>query len=271
MRITVAAVLVVGVALLVAAASLVATLRGFLTEEVANAARLRATELAAAVPSGAVAGRLLVDDPEDEFVQVLGSSGEVVASTANITGLPTIVSPAPDDAVVIVGPVGTFPLVAAAAEGGTPQNRFTVVVALSLEPVTEATALVTRLLLVGASVLLALIALISWVLVGRALAPVEAIRREVDGISTAQLHRRVPDPGTDDEVSRLARTMNRMLDRVERGHQRQRQFVSDASHELRTPSRSSASTRRSRSPTPTGRRPPNSPPPCSPRTCGCTG
>ena len=49
------------------------------------------------------------------------------------------------------------------------------------------------------------------------------------------MHRRVPEPDTDDEVGRLARTMNAMLDRLETSSQKQRQFVSDASHELRSP------------------------------------
>jgi len=71
--------------------------------------------------------------------------------------------------------------------------------------------------------------------VGRALAPVEAIRAEVDAISATALHRRVPDPPADDEIGRLARTMNRMLERLERAQARQRRLVSDASHELRSP------------------------------------
>jgi signal transduction histidine kinase len=61
------------------------------------------------------------------------------------------------------------------------------------------------------------------------------MRREVDTISAGALHRRVPVPGTGDETARLATTMNRMLDRLEQAQQRQRRFVSDASHELRSP------------------------------------
>jgi len=79
------------------------------------------------------------------------------------------------------------------------------------------------------------VVLTTWVVVGRALGPVEAIRTEVDGISAAELHRRVPDPPGSDEIARLARTMNRMLGRLERAQVRQRRFVSDASHELRSP------------------------------------
>ena len=75
--------------------------------------------------------------------------------------------------------------------------------------------MVTRLLIIGLPVLLVVVALTTWFTVGRALAPVEAIRREVDEISAAQLHRRVPQPKADDEIGRLAATMNRMLARLE--------------------------------------------------------
>ncbi len=83
--------------------------------------------------------------------------------------------------------------------------------------------------------LLVVVALTTWFAVGRALAPVEAIRREVDAISGAELHRRVPQPKFDDEIGRLAATMNRMLVRLEDSRNSQRRFISDASHELRSP------------------------------------
>jgi signal transduction histidine kinase len=84
-------------------------------------------------------------------------------------------------------------------------------------------------------VLVALLALITWLVVGRVLHGVEAIRARVAQIGAGDLHQRVPDPGTGDEVGRLAATMNRMLDRLQRSSDRQRRFVSDASHELRSP------------------------------------
>jgi signal transduction histidine kinase len=70
---------------------------------------------------------------------------------------------------------------------------------------------------------------------GRALAPVEAVRAEVSGMRGADLHKRVPVRDKDDEISRLARTMNALLERVEQATNRQREFVADASHELRGP------------------------------------
>ena len=83
--------------------------------------------------------------------------------------------------------------------------------------------------------LIALVGFAVWYLAGRALRPVEAIRAEAEEITGTTIHRRVPEPATDDEVGRLARTMNAMLDRLEESSQRQRRFVSDASHELRSP------------------------------------
>jgi signal transduction histidine kinase len=67
------------------------------------------------------------------------------------------------------------------------------------------------------------------------LAPVEVIRTTVEGISAADLGGRVPVPATGDEVARLGVTMNHMLDRLQQAQVRQRRFVSDASHELRSP------------------------------------
>ncbi len=84
-----------------------------------------------------------------------------------------------------------------------------------------------------AVVLLAGIA--TWLLTGRALRPVQAITSRVEQISGGTLHGRVPEPGTHDEIGTLAATMNQMLGRLEASDRAQRQFVSDASHELRTP------------------------------------
>lgn len=94
---------------------------------------------------------------------------------------------------------------------------------------------VRRSLLLGLPAVVGLVGLSTWWLVGRALRPVEAIRAEAESIGGSTIHRRVPEPPTDDEIGRLARTMNSMLDRLGRSARRQRQFVSDASHELRSP------------------------------------
>jgi signal transduction histidine kinase len=64
---------------------------------------------------------------------------------------------------------------------------------------------------------------------------VDAIRARVADISTSDLAERVPVPNNFDEIAALAVTMNEMLARIEAGHEAQRRFVGDASHELRSP------------------------------------
>jgi signal transduction histidine kinase len=117
----------------------------------------------------------------------------------------------------------------------TAAGNVTVVAQRSLAEVDSTTEKLTRIMWFAVPALVLLVALATWYLAGRALRPVEAIRLEAESITGSTIHRRVPEPDTDDEVGRLARTMNAMLGRLERSSQRQRQFASDASHELRSP------------------------------------
>lgn len=80
-----------------------------------------------------------------------------------------------------------------------------------------------------------LTAVLASLLAQRALRPVERMREEAQAVTETSLSRRVPEPATNDEIGRLARTFNGMLARLEAAQSRQRQFVSDASHELRSP------------------------------------
>jgi signal transduction histidine kinase len=105
----------------------------------------------------------------------------------------------------------------------------------SLESVREATASLRSVLRVGVPLVWLLLVAASWVLVGRALSRLDRIRTEVDAITETELDRRVGSTGRDDEVGRLAATMNRMLERLDLAGQRQRQFVADVSHDLRSP------------------------------------
>lgn len=111
----------------------------------------------------------------------------------------------------------------------------TLVVGAPMEDADAAVRTVTVLLVVAVPVVVALMSLVTWFVVGRALRPVDRMRREVDAVEGTNLHARVDEPGSGDEVDRLATTMNRMLGRLEASQQAQRQFVSDASHELRSP------------------------------------
>lgn len=105
----------------------------------------------------------------------------------------------------------------------------------SLQPAEEALRTLQNLLLPGVPALLVLVAVLTWLAVGRALAPVSAIRAEMADITASDLHRRVPVPRSRDEIARLAETMNRTLDRLEVAVSRHKRFVADAAHELRSP------------------------------------
>jgi signal transduction histidine kinase len=91
-------------------------------------------------------------------------------------------------------------------------------------------------MLAGLPVLLLVVGGVTWLVTRRALTPVEGIRREMAAITASEdLSKRVPEPAANDEVARLARTTNETLTALEASVERQRRFVADASHELRSP------------------------------------
>jgi signal transduction histidine kinase len=221
--------------LLVGAVALVASLREVLTTEVRTAAELRAERAVTALDAGAEPASVVVTDDDDVVIQVLDVDGTVVAASSNATGLPPVADLEAGGEAEITVPFDDDRLLAVSRAAGDPGGPYTVLYAHTLEPVGESVRAMTLLLSVGLPLLLAVVGVTTWWMVGRALAPVDAVRREVDTISASQLHRRVPEPGSSDEVARLTATMNRMLDRLEQARDRQRRLVSDASHELRSP------------------------------------
>lgn len=104
-----------------------------------------------------------------------------------------------------------------------------------LADVVRSTATLQRVLAIGVPALVALLTLAAWWLIGRALRPVRVMTQSAAGIAEATAHDRLAVPPTSDEIGELARTLNGMLDRLADAARRQREFVSDASHELRSP------------------------------------
>jgi signal transduction histidine kinase len=238
-RTTVVAVALVAVVLAVGAWVLVRTLDREVTASTDQLSRTRVDALLAQVADGSLPAVLTQLD-DDSVAQVFGVDGTVMAASRNITGRPAITAPADTGRPVLRAFDGpddqeTETYRAWVASTPTAGGEVTAVVGTSLERVHETSARLRTLLLVGVPVAVALLGVIVWLLLGRALGRLDRIRAEVDAIGPNQLARRIDVTGPDDEVGRLASTMNRMLTRVDSAVSRQRQLVADVSHDLQTP------------------------------------
>src|SRR5438552_1748587 len=119
--------------------------------------------------------------------------------------------------------------------GGPPDDPQTVVVARPLSTVHESIAVVRDALLIPYPLIILVLVLLARRVVGAALRPVEELRVGAERIRGEGRTDRLPVPRTEDEIHRLAVTLNDMLDRLAAARARQRAFVADAAHELRSP------------------------------------
>ncbi len=236
-RVTVAAVLAVACALGVSAAVVEVTLQHDRHNVLIATARVQAQEVVA-LNEDLRPPVALPPTPglQSGLIQVL-RDGQVVAVSRSLRRDPPLWSPGDPliqyDPDAVVGSAHDVRVVAVPVTIGKDQG--TVVVVASLDQYDKSVGSVQRLLEIGLPILLAVVGLICWMMVGRALRRIEILRREVAEVAVRPGERRVADPLTDDEVGRLARTLNSMLDRLEASSARERRFVADASHELRSP------------------------------------
>jgi len=244
-RTTLLATAVVAVALAVGSVGLVATVTRALSGSDDDVARARATVLAAELAAGSLP-REVAGLGDDSLAQVVAADGRVLASSPNLTGRPAVSDVRPSGSAPEVRTLRDLPDEEGEDEdedyrvwmlaAHTPEGEDAVVyVGPSLESAQEAGSQLVGGLLLGVPLLVVLLAAALWLIVGRALRPVEAIRRRVATLGAADLDQRVPVPDTRDEVARLAETMNAMLARLEEADTRQREFVADASHDLQSP------------------------------------
>ena len=248
-RATIVAVIVVGVALAAGTYGLLALTSNRIESSIRDAAIARADSLGALIAAGALEDPLPGLDPE-LFAQVVDASGAVVASDRAISGIPAVatipVLPGEQRVVTLDDILEGYEDEAAGLEDQGPyavvalgvtllQGPGTVVVAASLEDAAEARNAVLPLLGVGLPLLLIVVGVTVWLLTGRALRPVKEMSAEADRISALALDRRLPLPAAVDELHHLATTLNDMLERLEASSVKQRRFVADASHELKSP------------------------------------
>lgn len=176
-------------------------------------------------------------------IQVIGPKGGIVAASAGADRLVPALA-AGDLAAARTG--GRFtvggervsldgPVRVVAERAHTPAGDETVLVALSARGVQESVGIVRTTLLVAFPLLVGVLAVVAWRVVGWTLRPVEQLRRGADEITGSRSDGRLPVPTGNDEVHRLAVTLNDMLARLDAARLRQRAFVADAAHELRSP------------------------------------
>ncbi|WP_246609643.1 sensor histidine kinase [Nonomuraea rhizosphaerae] len=248
LRATVAATLVVAVALGVAALVLVTVLRGSLVSAADEEAARKAV---AAVPyaqtidlttagTGTGTGgswRTTTALPGGEAQPGLAQRSDTLA--IRTSGTVRLV-----DSDVMVTAVGATPTTEGWPEGSFAVAGMTVATSAgpgvvwaraSLAGADEALRTLNSALLPGVPALLLVVAGMTWISVGRALKPVAAIRAKVADITARDLHQRVPVPRSGDEIADLATTVNGTLDRLETAVETHKRFVADAAHELRSP------------------------------------
>ncbi|GAA0337990.1 HAMP domain-containing sensor histidine kinase [Streptomyces blastmyceticus] len=243
-RAAAAAALAMALVLGVGGSWLYAVLRTNLLDTTNGRTELAAREVAAQADAGGLPALLAAPRAGVDVVLVLDGDGTVVATTRPSAGPLAAefraLRPPPGQDVAsrilpgsgaVGGERGDVVVVRTSAGG-----RETYVYALTvLNDVDGATHAIALGLLAGSPPLIALAAAIAWAVTGLALRPVTTIRTELAAVTPSGLDRRVPEPAGGDEVALLARTVNATLDRLEQAVGRQRQFVADASHELRNP------------------------------------
>jgi signal transduction histidine kinase len=235
-RITAIATLAVAVVLLVGGVALVLLQRNRLIQSLDETLAQRADDIVTLIETGPLP-QVLAAGADEGFAQLVASDGEVLAFTPSLTADEPLPIDVPADSGDIVQTIEVpqvdddlFRVLTRSIPG-----TGTLHVGTTYDVVAESTVALVGALAWIIPLLVFAIGGVVWWLVGGTLRPVEEIRAEVAEIGATDLGRRVPRPGTEDEIDRLAETMNEMLGRLETSVERQQRFVADASHELRSP------------------------------------
>ena len=237
------AVVVVVIAMLVGGTGLVFALQASLEQSVEATGRARAAEVVARITTNGVQETVTTlgdQSRTDAVTLVLASRGNVIGSSRRTATVPLSAQrprigayTSVEQDIDILDEGGEWKVVTTALTSA--EQTYYVQVAVPIRIQRDTVQTVVVLLLAATPLLLAAVAVAVWVLVGRALRSVEQIRTTVAEIDARALTARLEVPPTRDEIASLAQTMNAMLDRLQDSDRAQRAFVSDASHELRSP------------------------------------
>lgn len=240
MHLTVIASGALFVALVAGAFALTTVLSRTRIDALETVVRDRVTTVAALAEDDRLPDALPVGEP-GEIAQLLDADGGVVATSPNASRtLPVVpLDEVPTGHGIVVDSTSASAYDDEALIAAMPTTYLgepvTVVATVPLAEVQSVLdALRLGLVLVVPLLTLAL-GVVVWLILGRALRPVEELRRGAALVASTGGPGSLPVPKRDDELGALARTLNSMLDRLEAGAARQRAFVADAAHELRSP------------------------------------
>ena len=196
-------------------------------------------QLANLRPMAADNDLMLAGGEPDTAEQVIAPDGQVLATSSNLTGQTALTPSELDIArrgqlVVDHSRLGNLDGPVRVAAGPAPGGRV-VVAAQSLADRDSAVADLRNELATSFPIVLLAAALGAYLLAAAGLRPVERMRARAAGISATDAHARLPVPSARDEIHHLGTTFNELLQRLQDALERERQFVSDAGHELRTP------------------------------------
>jgi signal transduction histidine kinase len=236
LRTSLAAALIVGATLGVSCVALMTHLRHNVVANAQATASVRANDAATLLTDGHLPRRWSVPDDKNSFVQVV-QAGKLIAATSNLHSQPVVLGGSGSDVRTIsdVAVDQDAPFRVLEIPVTKDGVRYSVVAGSSMDEGEDNLGVTRRSLALAVPAVVLLVAALTWLAAGRALRPVEMMRAEVEHITSRGLDRRVPSPSGTGEIARLARTMNAMLARVENSVASQRNFVADASHELRNP------------------------------------
>jgi signal transduction histidine kinase len=237
------AVGVTGVAVALALGSLVlyAVLTFTVNRTVDDGAYASAQAVAAMVSENTVPNPLPVSG--SQVVQVVDRSGAVVSASITADRLTPLLRPS-ELAKALTGEQISIPgarvgltgtMRAIAVQAGPPSASSSIIVAVPINDVEQSQRVLRMTLLLAYCPLVVVMALIAWRVIGSTLRPVETLRSGAARISGSDQQERLAVPESADEIRALALTLNDMLDRLAAARGRQRAFVADAAHELRSP------------------------------------
>ncbi|MFI6866210.1 sensor histidine kinase [Nocardia sp. NPDC050406] len=229
-RTTAAATLVVALALIAAGWAMIHYVESSLSREVDNVLHRQLGVAAMALRDGEPLP--LVD--RTVTIRIAAPDGETV-EPPTIPAIPDPAAPSGLRKVIAIAPAQLTTREASTTVPVPGEGTVLVTADASTQSIRDATGATTRILLLAGPPLVLLVAALTWFATGRALRPVESIRGEFARLTAQNLGRRVPVPSTRDEIASLATTLNDTLARLEQSTRRERQFIADASHELRSP------------------------------------